>query len=236
MPTALLCCNVRAVRYVVLGCGAIGGTVAAGLVRDGHDVLVSDADPAVVEAVNVAGLRIEGPVEQFTVHPSAAVLPEDLPDRLDGPVLLSVKAHHTAAAAATLAGRLHGAGFVVSLQNGLPSRALLAAVGEERVVEAVVNFGADVMEPGLVMRGNRATFLIGELDGTPSERVSSLVADIADATATTDILGYIWAKEAYGAMLAATAVSDLAIHEALEDPAYRPLLTAVALEVLAHAP
>jgi Asp-tRNA(Asn)/Glu-tRNA(Gln) amidotransferase A subunit family amidase len=66
--------------------------------------------------------------------------------------------------------------------------------------------------------------------------VSSLVADIADATATTDILGYIWAKEAYGAMLAATAVSDLAIHEALEDPAYRPLLTAVALEVLAHAP
>ena len=38
-------------RYVVLGCGAIGGTVAAGLARDGHDVLVSDADPAVVSAV-----------------------------------------------------------------------------------------------------------------------------------------------------------------------------------------
>jgi ketopantoate reductase len=26
---------------VVLGCGAIGGTVAAGLARDGHDVLIS---------------------------------------------------------------------------------------------------------------------------------------------------------------------------------------------------
>jgi 2-dehydropantoate 2-reductase len=235
MPTALLCCNVRAVRYVVLGCGAIGGTVAAGLVRDGHEVLVSDADPAVVNAVNTTGLRIEGPVEQFTVHPRA-VLPEDLPGRLDGPVLLAVKAHHTAAAAATLAGRLAGGGFVVALANGLPSPALLAAAGEDRVVEAVVNFGADVMEPGLVMRGNRATFMIGELDGRPSERVSALVTDIADATATTSILGYIWAKEAYGAMLAATAVSDLAIHEALEDPAYRPLLTAVAREVLAHAP
>ena len=35
----------RAVRYVVLGCGAIGGTVAARLARDGHDVLVSDPDP-----------------------------------------------------------------------------------------------------------------------------------------------------------------------------------------------
>ena len=62
-------------RYVVLGCGAIGGTVAAGLVRDGHDVLVCDADPAVVAAINDRGLRIEGPVENFTVR-VPAVRPE----------------------------------------------------------------------------------------------------------------------------------------------------------------
>src|SRR5580704_7652609 len=103
-------------RYLVLGCGAIGGTVAAGLVRDGHDVLVCDADAAVVRAVNDAGLRIEGPLEQFTAKVTA-VLPADLPDRIDGPVLVAVKAHHTGAAAALLAGRLTGNGFAVSLQN-----------------------------------------------------------------------------------------------------------------------
>ncbi len=222
-------------RYVVLGCGAIGGTVAAGLARDGHDVLVSDADPAVVSAVNAAGLRIEGPVEQFTARPRA-VLPADLPDRIDGPVLLAVKAHHTEAAAAVLTGRLHGDGFVVSLQNGLTSGVLANAVGPDRVVEAVVNFGADVLEPGVVLRGNRATFLIGELDGRPSERVAALAADIADARATTDVLRYAWAKEAYGATLFATAVSDLPIYAVFEDPAYRPLLTSVATEVLAQAP
>jgi 2-dehydropantoate 2-reductase len=235
MPAALLCCNVRAVRYVVIGCGAIGGTVAAGLARAGHDVLVSDADEAVVTAVNAAGLRIDGPVEQFTAYPRA-VVPAELPDRLDGPVLLAVKAHHTEAAAATLAGRLHGDGFVVSLQNGLTSAALAAAVGSHRLVEAVVNFGADVLEPGVVLRGNRATFMIGELDGRPSERVAGLTADIADAQATGDILGFIWAKEAYGATLFATAVSDLPIHAVFADPAYRQLLTAVAGEVLAQAP
>jgi 2-dehydropantoate 2-reductase len=223
------------VRYVILGCGAIGGTVAAGLVRDGHDVLVSDADPAVVSAVNTAGVRIEGPVEQFTAHPRA-VLPDDLPERLDGPVLLAVKAHHTAGAARGLAGRLQGGGFVVCLQNGLPSPALIEAVGAERVVEAVVNFGADVLEPGVVLRGNRGTFMIGELDGRPSDRVAALVADIADARASTDILGFTWAKEAYGAMLFATAVSDLPIHAVLEDPAYSALLIAIATEVLAQAP
>jgi 2-dehydropantoate 2-reductase len=224
-----------AVRYVVLGCGAVGGTVAAGLVRDGHEVLACDADPAVVEAVRARGLRIEGPVENFTVS-LPAVTPGDLPSRLDCPVLVAVKAHHTAAAAALLAGRLHGGGYAVSLQNGLTTPILAAAVGPERVVAAVVNFGADMTEPGVVLRGNRATLLVGEPDGRLSARVRALAADLAGAAATGDILGYAWAKLAYGALLAATAVSDLPIAEVLGDPAYRPLLTELARQVAAQAP
>ncbi|HUC26117.1 MAG TPA: amidase family protein [Streptosporangiaceae bacterium] len=222
-------------RYLVLGCGAIGGTVAAGLARDGHDVLVCDTDPEVVCAVNASGIQIVGPVEQFTARVQA-VAPADLPDRIDCPVLVAVKAHHTPAAAALLTGRLDGDGFAVSLQNGLTAPVLAAALGQDRVVAAVVNFGADVTEPGVVSRGNRAAFLMGELDGGRTDRVTALAADIADAEVTTSILGYIWAKEAYGATLFATAVSDLPIHEVFADPAYRPLLTAVAAEVLAQAP
>jgi 2-dehydropantoate 2-reductase len=223
------------VRYIVLGCGAIGGTVAAGLVRDGHDVLVCDSDATVVRAINDGGLRIEGPVEQFTVK-VPAVLPADLPGQIDGPVLVAVKAHHTGAAAALLAGRLTGDGFAVSLQNGLTAAMLADVLGSGRVVGAAVNFGADAIEPGVILRGNRATLLVGELDGRPSERVARLAADLADARATADVLGYIWTKEAYGATLFATAVSDLPIHAVFADPAYRPLLTAVAAEVLAQAP
>jgi Asp-tRNA(Asn)/Glu-tRNA(Gln) amidotransferase A subunit family amidase len=104
------------------------------------------------------------------------------------------------------------------------------------VVQACVNFGADVVAPGVVMRGNRGTFKIGEIDGTPSARVDALAADIADAEATTQVMGFVWAKEAYGAMVFATAVSDLPIHEVLDDPAYHPLLLAVAREVLGQAP
>jgi len=224
------------VRYVVVGSGAIGGTVAAGLVRDGHDVLIADADPKVVAAIGEAGLTITGPVENFTVRPRAVVLPADLPGELDCPVLVAVKAHHTAAAAATLAGRLRGGGYVVSLQNGLNTRVLADAVGADRVVEACVNFGADVTSPGVVLRGNRATFVVGETDGTITDRVRALAADIADAEVTSTVLGYIWAKEAYGAMLAAGAVSDLPIAETLEDPAYRKLMIEVARQVLAQAP
>ena len=148
----------------MLGCGAIGGTVAAGLARDGHDVLVSDTSQDVVAAVRARGIRIDGPVESFTAS-VAAVPPADLPRLIDCPVLIAVKAHHTAAAAAAVSGRLGGSGYVVSLQNGLNAAVLARAVGPARVVEACVNFGADVIEPGVVLRGNRATFVVGEVDG-----------------------------------------------------------------------
>lgn len=209
--------------------------MAAGLVRDGHEVLVSDVDPAVVDAVAARGLRIEGPVENFTVAVPATA-PDALPPKLDGPVLIAVKAQHTADAAAVLAGRLVGDGYVVSLQNGLNAGILAAAVGAGRVVEACVNFGADALEPGVVLRGNRATFVVGEVDGSVTDRVRALAADIADAQVTEHILGYLWAKEAYGAMLAVTAVSDLPIADVLDDPRYRPLLLSAARQVLAQAP
>jgi 2-dehydropantoate 2-reductase len=56
------------------------------------------------------------------------------------------------------------------------------------------------------------------------------------AQPTGNVLGYLWGKEAYGAMLWAGAVSDLTIAESLEAREYQPLMVALAREVLAQAP
>src|ERR1700742_1390348 len=93
------------------------------------------------------------------------------------------------------------------------------------------------MAPGRIMQGNVATFRVGELDGgviTP--RVLDLAGALPYAQPTGNVLGFLWGKEAYGAMLWAGAVSDLTIAEHLEDPRYRPVMIAVAREVLAQAP
>src|SRR5262252_9141065 len=103
--------------YVVVGAGAIGGTIGARLARDGHEVLLCDADADHVAAVNERGLALEGPVEEFTAR-VRAVLPDELPVGL-GAVLLAVKSQHTAAALDEIAPRLAPDGFVVSLQNGI---------------------------------------------------------------------------------------------------------------------
>jgi 2-dehydropantoate 2-reductase len=218
--------------YVVVGAGAIGGTVGARLLRAGHDVLLCDADPDHVAAINAEGLTLEGPLEQFAV-PARAVAPDELPEQL-GTVLLAVKYQHTRAALARIAPRLAADGCVVSLQNGLNEPLIAEAVGEARTVGAFVNFGADYLAPGRIHNAGRGTFVVGELDGRRSPRVEALARDLG-AEITDNVLGYLWAKEAYGAMLFATAVSDLSIADALAEPRYRALFLGLAREVLADA-
>jgi Asp-tRNA(Asn)/Glu-tRNA(Gln) amidotransferase A subunit family amidase/ketopantoate reductase len=223
------------VRYVVLGCGPVGVTVAAALARDGHDVLVSDPDPAVVAAVSSGGLRVEGPEGSFTVAVPAAAWP-DLPPRLDGPVLVAVRAGQLAAAAEALAGRLRGGGYAVCLRHALDAAIVAGAVGPERVAAAYAAFDASELQPGVVRRGDRTTLLVGELKNLDTERVNLLASHLPHAQVTERIAGCLWAGLARDAVLAAASVSDQPLAEVLDDPRHQPLLLALAREVLAQAP
>ena len=219
----------------VIGAGAIGGTLGAHMIRAGHDITLCDADEAHVGAIRQHGLTIEGPVNEFTVT-AHALKPDELPDRIDH-AIVAVKSQHTRAAAELLRDRLTPDGYVLTVQNGLTAGTLTDVVGRDRVISSFVNFGADVMAPGRIMQGNVGTFRIGELDGgLVTARVLALTAALPYAEPTDNVLGFLWGKEAYGAMLWAGAVSDLTIVEHLEDPRYRPVMIAIAQEVLAQAP
>ena len=222
-------------ELTIIGAGAIGGVLGAHAARAGHAVTLCDVDAEHVGAIRRDGLRIEGPVADFTQR-MTAITPDELPDGLRH-VVVAVKSLHTAAAAALLAGRLDGDGSVLTVQNGLTADVLVEAVGAERVLSAFINVGADLLGPGRVLQGNTATFRIGELPGgPPTDRVRAYADALPYAEPTDNVLGYLWGKEAYGAMLWAGAVSDLTIADSLSLPAYRPLMIALAEEVLAQAP
>ncbi|HEV7811628.1 MAG TPA: 2-dehydropantoate 2-reductase N-terminal domain-containing protein [Leifsonia sp.] len=222
-------------KLTIIGAGAIGGTIGAHMFRAGHDITLCDADEQYVAAIQADGLRIEGPVNEFVVK-VPAITPADLPDTIEH-AIVAVKSLHTPSAAALLRDRLAPDGYVLTVQNGLTADTLIDAVGPDRVISSFVNFGADVQGPGRVMQGNVGTFRVGEIaGGTITPRVAELADALPYAVATDNVLGYLWGKEAYGAMLWAGAVSDLSIAETLERPAYRPLMIAIAEEVLAQAP
>jgi 2-dehydropantoate 2-reductase len=222
-------------QLTIIGAGAIGGTIGAHMVRAGHDVVLCDIDAEYVAAINENGLTIEGPVENFNVKVTA-ITPDQLPAQIEH-IAVAVKSHHTANAAELIRGRLAPGGYVVTFQNGLTADVLAEAIGAENLLVSFVNFGADVMAPGRIMQGNIGCFRVGESSQSViTPRVQELVAALPYAEATDNILGYLWGKEAYGAMLWTGAVSDLSIADSLEDPRYRQLMVAVATEVLAQAP
>ena len=218
-------------RYTVIGAGAIGGTVGAHMVRGGESVLFVDKDVDHVRAMQSRGLTIRGFAETFSIRVEATT-PDALPDRLES-VLLAVKAPATEHAVRSFADRLAPDGCVVSLQNGLNELQIASIVGEQRTIGAFVNFSADYLEPGLIHFGGRGTFQIGELDGTITQRLQSLQAALrhwGDVQLTDNIWGYLWGKQAYGAMLFATALTNDSMADAIDG--HRPLMIALADEVL----
>jgi 2-dehydropantoate 2-reductase len=219
------------VRYTVFGAGAIGGTVGAHMVRGGESVLFVDKDVEHVQAMRERGLTVRGFTETFTV-PVDATTPDDLPSRLET-VLLACKAPATEDAVGSFADRLSPDGCVVSLQNGLNELVISRQVGEQRTIGAFVNFSADYLEPGLIHFGGPGTFVIGELDGSLTPRLQQLQQALGHwgtVSRTDNIWGYLWAKQAYGAMLFATALTSDSMADAIDG--HRSVIVALANEVL----
>jgi 2-dehydropantoate 2-reductase len=188
-------------RILVWGAGAIGGAMAAWLVRAGHDITVVDTVAEHVAAINDIGLRITGPIAEFTAR-MRAFTPATVSGEW-GTIMLATKAHHTEAA----------------------TRALLPHLADT--------------EPGVILHGSRAAVVVGEIDGRITQRVVAIRdawLDFDDrAIVTPNIWGYLWGKEAYGAMLFATALTNASIADALAIPRYRPVYVALAREMLAVA-
>jgi 2-dehydropantoate 2-reductase len=224
-------------RFLIWGAGAIGGTMGAYLARAGHDVTFVDIVAEHVDAIQGNGIHITGPIDDFAVR-----APAFTPDTLVGVwdvIMLATKAHHTEAATRALLPHLSADGCVISAQNGLNELTIAEIVGPVRTVGAFVNFGADYLEPGVIHYGGRGAVVVGEIDGRITAR-STAICDAwldfdAHAIMTSNIWGYLWAKEAYAAMLFATALTNESIADALAMPAYRDLYVTLAREVLAVA-
>ncbi len=224
-------------KLLIYGAGAIGACIGAHLARAGHEVTFVDRDEAHVAAMQGRGLELQGPVAAFRT-PVKACTPEQLSERFRV-ILLCVKSQHTEEAIEMLRPHLAPQGFVVSMQNGLNEQLIASALGAERTMGAFVNFGADFLEPGVVLYGGRGAVVVGEIDGEISQRVQALRAALLafdeNVQLTGNIFGYLWSKEAYGAMLFVTALTNESIADSLATPEHSALFVAIAREVLAVA-
>ena len=220
-------------RVLIWGAGAIGGSIGAYLVRAGLDVTFVDQAADHVQAIRTDGLRLTGPFGEFMVQ-APAFTPEEL--RGQWPLaLLCTKAQHTREAGEALAPHLSADGLTVSVQNGLNTIPLTEVLGD-RVLGSFVNFGADYLEPGVILYGGRGAVVVGEPDGGLSGRAAQVHALLQvfepQAVLTPNIMGFLWSKLGYGALLFATALTNDSIADALARPEDRATYTELGREVM----
>lgn len=226
-------------KITVVGAGAIGGVIGAQLAKVGRSVELVDIVKEHVDKINDEGIRIETQEGNWTVDVQAFT-PDQLVKRNEPIecILLCVKAQFTKEALMTLMPLLSDSSFVVSVQNGLCEIDIEQVVGKERTVGGFVNIFADYLSPGVISYGGKGSVSIGELDGTISDRLKQLEHELSvleGVRISQNVLGYLWAKLAYGAILTATALTNETIADIIANHRYRPMLMNIASEVLAVA-
>ena len=189
-----------AVRFVVVGAGAIGGVVGGLLSRSGADVaFVARGEHR--ERIARDGLTVRTPAETFVVHEPVAEHPGDLGPRDDDIVLLAVKGQDTAAALEQLTAGGFGPGTPLAcLQNGVANEPA-AAERFERVYGVVVMAPTVYLEPGTVeaKAGPVAAILdIGRypdgVDDIAETVAAAFVAAGMVSEPVPDVMRWKWAK------------------------------------------
>jgi 2-dehydropantoate 2-reductase len=185
-------------RICILGAGALGCAIGAGLAEGGADVTLINRNAAHVDAINADGLRLRDHEGERRVRIKAAtsavlVGPVDL-------VILLVKSFHTREAMDQAGPLLAPHTLVLSLQNGLGHEDVLAEyVGRERVLAGKTYVGGTLLGPGHIIHGvHGKETVIGELDGRVTDRVRAVAREFERADMlieiSDNIMGTIWDK------------------------------------------
>ena len=185
-------------KICILGAGALGCAIGAGLVEGGADVTLLNRNAAHVEAINTHGLRLRDHDGERTVRIRAATSADQV-----GPVdlvIVLVKSFHTREAMEGAGPLLAPHTLVLSLQNGLGHEDVLAEyVGRERVLAGKTYVGGTLLGPGHIIYGVRGKeTIIGELDGQITDRVRDIAGEFERAgmliEVSDNIMGVIWDK------------------------------------------
>lgn len=220
--------------FAIMGSGGVGGYFGARLAQAGFPVTFIARGPH-LEAIGKDGLTVDDQGETFNVSAPATHNPGDI-----GPVdfvLFSVKLWDIEDAGRACKPLIGPDTAVVSLQNGVESEAMLAAIlGAEHVMGGVAEIAATISKPGHIQKVSPfGRIRFGELDKRKSARAERLGRALAKANIdhehADDISVAIWNKFIFLVALAAlTALTRKTIGPVRANPETRALLEQVMAE------
>jgi len=186
------------VRYVVVGAGAVGGTVGGRLHDAGHDVVLV-ARGAHADVMRREGLRLALPERVLTVRAPVATSVGEVAFGADDVVLLATKTQDTAAVLDDL-DTIRPEVPVVCIQNGVANERM-ALQRFSAVYGVVVMLPAVLLEPGRIdAQGHPFSGLLdlGRAPAGIDDLAKQIAADLSDSgfvsQAVPDIMRWKYAK------------------------------------------
>jgi 2-dehydropantoate 2-reductase len=187
-------------RIVIVGCGGVGGILAARLTRAGVDVTPVTGSAAIAQALARDGYRVrELAGTEWTVRPARS--PADAFARCQPGApfdlcIVATKATTLAAAVAAARPHLAPTAPVVCCQNGLPDDIAAEIVGRERVLGCVVLFGATMEAPGTYVQTANGGLKVGKpfSESPDPARYLGVFGAIAPDVLVPDLVAVRWTK------------------------------------------
>lgn len=230
---------VPSARVLVLGSGAIGGTISGHLLHAGISTQTVVTNPEIRAALQRHGFRHLGHTPLRRV-PCAGVLAStaEVEGQVDY-ILLAVPPPAVEEAAREVAPKLADGGRFVCFQNGLCEERVAKIVSAEKVVGAVVAWGASMPEAGVFDRTSEGGFTLGRIDGKSDpalERLAQLLTPVGPVDITTNLLGARWSKLAINCAVSTLGtIAGKHIGALLKTPMARRLGLEIITEVTAVA-
>jgi 2-dehydropantoate 2-reductase len=162
-------------RLLVVGCGGIGGVVAAHLFEQGHDVTALTTNAIIADAINAGGFRLRGDGSPGVVRGRAVTALPKNTQPFDY-IFLATQPPQVEDAARSVLAHLSFGGAMVCFQNGLCEERIAAIAGPSRTLGAIVAWGASMVDPGVYDRTSAGGFVIGRM---PFQR-PQIEGDLAD--------------------------------------------------------
>lgn len=211
-------------KIAIVGTGAMGSVYAALLADAGHEVWAIDTWSEHVDAINAAGLRLEGASGDRTVttiHATTDVAEAGACDLF----VIATKASGVGQAAAAIAPLLGPDSIVLTIQNGLGAGERIAEhMATDKVLLGVAEgFGASMIGPGHAHHNNMRLIRVGEVGGGITDRLTGVV-DVwqgagFDARSFADIDQLIWEKFICNVTLSGPcAIFGCTVGELMDDP------------------
>jgi 2-dehydropantoate 2-reductase len=183
-------------RFLVMGCGAIGGVVTGTLAESGQDVMAVTTNEGIHSAITERGLKLVG--EGAPRHVRARVALGVPAGETFDYVILATQPPQVEEAAQMAAPLLAPGGAMVCLQNGLCEDRVAKIVGSDSVIGGVVSWGATMPEPGLYERTAAGGFTLGRMDGrslSPAhDSLTRALEAIGPVELTDNLRGKRWSK------------------------------------------